>query len=47
MYAIGDEVVNISEWTVGHFDGHSLTIYVRDSDTWKIRMEYSIGSIAH
>jgi hypothetical protein len=30
----------ISEWSVGSYHGHKVTIYVRDADTWKIRMEF-------
>jgi len=40
MYAVGNEIVDISEWSSGPYDGHSVKIYVRDADTWKIRLEY-------
>jgi ketosteroid isomerase-like protein len=38
--AIGNDVCAISNTTVGTFKGHAVTIYVRDADTWKIRMAY-------
>jgi len=25
---------------IGHYNGHAVTIYVRDADTWKIRVEF-------
>ena len=40
VYAIGNDVCAISNTTVGTFKGHAVTIYVRDADTWKIRMAY-------
>src|SRR5262249_39245631 len=40
MYAVGNEIVDISEWSSGPYYGHSVKIYVRDADTWKIRLEY-------
>ncbi len=44
MYAIGDEISATSEWTAGPWKGYSVKIYVRDADTWKIRMEYANSS---
>ena len=44
MYAIGDEISATSEWSAGPWKGYSVKIYVRDADTWKIRMEYAISS---
>ena len=44
MYAIGDVISATSEWTAGPWKGYSVKIYVRDADTWKIRMEYAISS---
>jgi ketosteroid isomerase-like protein len=43
--AVGDEMSTISEWSVGPWKGYSLKVYVRDADTWKIRMEYAILSM--
>jgi uncharacterized protein (TIGR02246 family) len=40
VYAIGNDVCAISNTTVGTFKGHAVTIYVRDADSWKIRMAY-------
>jgi uncharacterized protein (TIGR02246 family) len=44
MYAIGDEISATSEWSAGPWKGYSVKIYVRDADTWKIRMEYANSS---
>ena len=41
MCAIGDEISATSEWSAGPWKGYSVKIYVRDADTWKIRMAYS------
>ena len=40
MYAFDDRITTISEWSVGPDHGHSVRIYVRDADTWKIRTEF-------
>jgi ketosteroid isomerase-like protein len=45
VYAVGDEMSTISEWSAGPWKGYSLKVYVRDADTWKIRMEYAILSM--
>jgi uncharacterized protein (TIGR02246 family) len=37
VYAIGNEMSAISEWSKGPFKGYIARIYVRDADTWKIR----------
>jgi ketosteroid isomerase-like protein len=42
VYPIGSEVSGISEWSHGVWKGYWSAIYVRDADTWKIRMEYAI-----
>ena len=41
MYAFEDSIATISEWSTGQYNGHSVKIFVRDADTWKIRMEYN------
>jgi ketosteroid isomerase-like protein len=46
VYAIGDEIFATYEWSAGPWKGYSLKIYVRDADTWKIRMEYAILGLA-
>jgi hypothetical protein len=46
VYAIGDQIAEISEYSTGQWKGYSSKIYVRDADSWKIRMEYLIGSFA-
>ncbi len=40
VYAIGNDICAITDTTVGTWKGHAVTIYVRDADTWKIRMAY-------
>jgi ketosteroid isomerase-like protein len=41
MYACGNDICAITEWSLGHDRGrYAVTIYVRDGDDWKIRMEY-------
>jgi uncharacterized protein (TIGR02246 family) len=40
MYAFEDSIASISEWSKAQYNGHSVQIFVRDPDTWKIRMEY-------
>jgi ketosteroid isomerase-like protein len=47
MYAIGDEISATYEWSAGPWKGYSLKIYVRDADTWKIRLQYDITALAH
>jgi len=47
MYAMGDQIAEISEWSNGQWRGYSSTIYVRDADTWKIRLEYVISTATH
>ena len=41
MYAFEDSIASISEWSRAQYNGHSLQIFVRDPDTWKIHMEYN------
>jgi uncharacterized protein (TIGR02246 family) len=41
MYAFEDSIASISEWSKAQYNGHSVQIFVRDPDTWKIRMEYN------
>jgi uncharacterized protein (TIGR02246 family) len=40
MYSVDDRIVLISEYSVGISNGHSVSIYFRDADTWKIRMQF-------
>ena len=39
--AIGNEICAIADVSAGAWKGHSVTIYVRDADTWKVRMSYA------
>jgi hypothetical protein len=43
VYPVGDEISAISEWSWGQWKGRQAMIYVRDADTWKIRMEYLVN----
>jgi uncharacterized protein (TIGR02246 family) len=47
MYAIDDRIAAISEFRQGFVHGHALKIYVRDADTWKIRMEFKTARWEH
>jgi ketosteroid isomerase-like protein len=45
VYPVGDEISAISEWSwERNHKGYHAMIYVRDADTWKIRVEYLIFS---
>ena len=37
VYAVGDEMAVISEWSAGPWKGYSLKVYVRDADEWTVR----------
>jgi uncharacterized protein (TIGR02246 family) len=40
VHAIGNDVSAIAEWTILPVKGYAATIYVREGDDWKIRMDY-------
>jgi hypothetical protein len=42
VYAIGNDICAIAEFShyYMHGKGHIVLIYVRDADSWKIRMDY-------
>ena len=40
MNQIGGDIWETMDTTVGLMDGHAARIFVRDGDTWKIRMTY-------
>jgi uncharacterized protein (TIGR02246 family) len=42
VYAIGDKISTISEWSSGLWKGYSTRIYVHELDEWKIRMDYAM-----
>jgi len=42
VYAIGDKISAISEWSHGQWKGYHARIYVREADEWKIRMDYAM-----
>ena len=41
LYATGNDICAITEYRAGAWRGYKAMIYVRDADTWKIRMAYS------
>jgi uncharacterized protein (TIGR02246 family) len=43
VYPVGDDICAFTDYSVMMWKGHSLAIYVRDADTWKIRMTYNAG----
>jgi hypothetical protein len=43
VYPIGSEISAIWEWSWGQWKGRQAMIYVRDADTWKIRVEYLVN----
>jgi len=40
VYAVGNDICAITEWSLSVYKGHSVRIYGRDADTWKVRMAY-------
>jgi len=44
VYAIEGRIAAISEYSIGHHNGHIVRIYIRDADTWKIRLEFVTGT---
>jgi uncharacterized protein (TIGR02246 family) len=43
VYPVGDDICAFTDYSVMMWKGHSLVVYVRDADTWKIRMTYNAG----
>jgi uncharacterized protein (TIGR02246 family) len=41
VYPIGEDICAFTEYSVMMWKGKTLIIFVRDADTWKIRMAYS------
>jgi uncharacterized protein (TIGR02246 family) len=40
VHAIGNEISTITEWSATHTMGQAVTVWVRDADTFKIRLIY-------
>ena len=40
LYAIGTAICDIEDSDVGGWKAHTVTIYVRDGDTWKNAITY-------
>ena len=45
MYSMGNQISAISEWSTGPWKGYTLKVFVRDADTWKIRIEYATAEM--
>ena len=41
VHAVGNEISTITEWSATHTMGQTVTVWVRDADTFKIRLLYS------
>jgi hypothetical protein len=37
VYAVGNDICAIAEWSASVYKSHRVVIYGRDADTWKIR----------
>jgi ketosteroid isomerase-like protein len=46
-YPIGSEVCAITKETVAQWSNSAVRIYVRDADTWKIKLAYVISTMTH
>jgi ketosteroid isomerase-like protein len=44
-YPIGSEVCAITKYSYAQWKGDAVCIFVRDADTWKIRLHYAISSM--
>jgi ketosteroid isomerase-like protein len=42
VYPVGDEISAVSQWSWGAGSGYYARIYIRDANTWKIRVEYAM-----
>jgi ketosteroid isomerase-like protein len=40
VYPVGDEISAVSQWSWGAGNGYCARIFLRDADSWKIRVEY-------
>ena len=41
LYSVGNDICAFTDYSVMMWKGHYLVIYVRDADTWKIRLAYA------
>ena len=41
VYAIGNDIAAISEWSAGDWKGYKVWIFSRDINSWKIRLQYA------
>jgi len=40
VYPVGDEISAVSQWSWGAGNGYCARIFVREANSWKIRVEY-------
>jgi len=45
VYELGIDVCAISKFTVGQWKGYAVFLFVRETDGWKIRMEYAANMV--
>jgi len=41
VYAIGNDIAAISEWSSGDWTGYKVWVFFRDIKSWKIRLQYA------
>jgi ketosteroid isomerase-like protein len=41
VYAIGNDIAAISEWSAGDWKGYKVWVFFRDINTWKVRLQYA------
>jgi len=41
VYAIGNDIAAISEWSAGDWKAYKVWIFSRDINSWKIRLQYA------
>jgi uncharacterized protein (TIGR02246 family) len=44
VYAIGNDIAAIEEWSAGDSKGYKVWVFFRDINSWKIRLQY--GTLA-
>jgi ketosteroid isomerase-like protein len=44
VYAIGNDIAAIEEWSAGDWKGYKVWVFFRDINSWKIRLQY--GTLA-
>ncbi len=44
VYPVADQICAVAQWNWGTGSGYYARIYIRDADSWKIRIEYAFLS---